>query len=99
MTRDHDANHVRAVRAANSTPRIFISKAFRHPGIRTRFADWDCLQDFPGAQLKRRAYRRERDIELKLFARKILSDLLARCREMTMFTRDNIRSQSLSQDR
>ena len=31
MTRDDDANHVRAVRAANSPARIYIAEAFRHP--------------------------------------------------------------------
>src|SRR5262249_61420704 len=43
VARDDDANHVSAIRATDCTTRIFISQAFCHPRIRTRFSNWNLL--------------------------------------------------------
>src|SRR5947208_13187924 len=99
MTRNDNANHVRAVRTANRAARIFIAESLRHPGIRTRFADSNLLQNFPGAQLKWRPDRRQRNVELQVLARKIISKLLAGCREVAMLARNDIRCQALAQNR
>ena len=48
MTRNHDANHVRAVRATDGATRVLVSEPSRHPRIRTRFADRNRTQNFPG---------------------------------------------------
>jgi hypothetical protein len=64
MARDDDANHVRAIRATNCATRIFIAQALCHPRIRTRFANWNRLQDFPSAQLEFRADRSQRNLKL-----------------------------------
>ena len=98
MARDHDANHVCAIGAANGAPRAAIAQTFRHPGIRARFADWDRPQNFPGSQLKIRADRRQRNIKPQL-CRKIIIELLSRRREVPMLAWDYIRSQSLPQGR
>ena len=52
VARDYDTNHVRTIRATNCATRIFVAQALCHPRIRTRFANWNRLQDFPRAQLK-----------------------------------------------
>src|SRR4029453_10535153 len=49
---DDDANHFRTVCATNCATRIFIAQALCHPRIRTRFANWNGLQDFPRPQLE-----------------------------------------------
>src|SRR4029079_98015 len=41
VTRDDDANHVRAIRATNCATRIFVAQSFCHPRIGTRFAKWN----------------------------------------------------------
>src|SRR5438874_957513 len=47
---------------------VFISKAFRHPGIRACFAYGNRLQNFPSPHLKLRTNRRQWNIELEAFA-------------------------------
>ena len=73
VARDDDANHVRAIRATNCATRIFIAQALCHPRIRTRFANWNRLQDFPRAQLKGRSDRSQRNFKLQLLAGEIVS--------------------------
>ena len=75
MARDDDANHVRAIRATNCATRIFIAQALCHPRIRTRFANWDRLQDFPSAQLEGGPDRSQRNFELQLLAGEIVPEL------------------------
>src|SRR5205085_6847768 len=91
VARNDDANHVRAIRATNRPAGVFVAKPFRHPGIRPRLADRDRPQDFPRAQLKRRADGRQRDIELQLSAGEIIAELLASGCEMPMLAGHNIR--------
>ena len=97
MTRNDDADHVCAVRPADSPARVFISQPFRHPGIRACFADGNRLQNFPGPQLKLRTKRREWNIELEVFAGKVIGQLRMDCFQMPMFSRHYICSQSFSQ--
>ena len=70
MARDDDANHVGAIRATNCATRIFIAQALCHPRIRTRFANWNRLQDFPRAQLEGGSDRSQRNFELQLSCRR-----------------------------
>jgi len=41
VTRDNDANHVRAVCAAGCAARVFVPEFLCHPGIGACFAGWD----------------------------------------------------------
>jgi len=75
MARDYDANHVRAIRTTNCATGIFIAKTLCHPRIRTRFAHWNGLQDFPRAQLKRGSDRRQRNFKLQLLPSEIVFQL------------------------
>src|SRR5438046_555622 len=68
MTRNHDTNHIRAVRATDSAACVLISELLRHPRIGTRFAYRNRTQNFPGSQLKVRADRRQRNVELQVLA-------------------------------
>src|SRR5213079_440161 len=97
VTRNDNADHVCAVRTADSPARVFISQAFRHPGIRACFACGNRLQNFPGPQLKLRTNWRQWNIELEVFAGEIIGQLRTDCFQMPMFSRHYICSQSFSQ--
>src|SRR6266496_388445 len=87
VTRDDNADHVRAVRAANCSTRVFISQALRHPGIRACFAYGNRLQNLPSPQLKRRTNRRQWNIELQIFTREVIGQLRTDRFQMPMFSR------------
>src|SRR5438874_957515 len=76
---------------------VFISKAFRHPGIRACFAYGNRLQNFPSPHLKLRTNRRQWNIELEAFAGEVIGRLRTDCFQMPMFSRHYICSQSFSQ--
>src|SRR5437016_10586098 len=65
MARNHDANHVCAVRATDGATRVLISELSRHPRIGTRFAHRNRTQNFPGPPLKGRPDWRQRNVELQ----------------------------------
>jgi hypothetical protein len=99
MARDDDANHVRAVRATNRASRIFITQTNCHPGIRTRFADRNRLQDLPRTQLEGRSNRSQRNFKLQLLAGEIILQLETNSLEIPMFPGHYICAQSFPQNR
>src|SRR5438270_11019989 len=96
MARNHDANHVRAVRATNGATRVLISELSRHPRIRARFAHRNRTQNLPGPQLKVRPDWRQRNVEFQFPAREIAGQLRADRLQMRMLARHDICPQTFS---
>src|SRR4029077_2663780 len=88
-----------AIRATNCATRIFVAQVLCHPRIRTRFANWNRLQYRPGAQLKRRPDRSQRNVKPELLAREVILQLGTNTIEIPMVSGHDICSQSFAQNR
>ena len=99
MAGNDDGHHIRAVRPADGAARVRDAETFRHPGVGTRFGDWNGAQEFPGAHLEIGADRGERNIELKVLAGKIAGELGSNRIEIFVFARDNVCLQAPAQVR
>src|ERR1044072_6804300 len=75
MTWNDDAHHVFAIGTPDRAAHFNIAELLCHPRIRTRFADRNRTQNFPGAQLKRRTDRRQRSVEREVLACKKIAGM------------------------
>src|SRR5205814_2893576 len=77
VARDQDRQRVTAVGLAYSARRVRLADVSRHVAVRAHAAERNRKQRLPYAPLKRRAVRRQRQIEFAALAGKVLAELRA----------------------